>query len=421
MVGRFIGRNFLRVRDDMKKTIDKLAMFVLLISGIILLIKYDYILSDRFTTVVVVLLVGIILICSWVYYQLYRTKKQMNNYMKIKKAIFDLTKATTSIENEKEFFDMMLQKAVDVVGDAEKGSLMIQSQDGRWQYVSSVGFDLKKLQEIEMNIEETILYKISKGLIKETQVVWDIEEYNRHGIHPKKMAVLQAVGTDDLQSTISSPIFLDHKLYGMINVDSTKKHAFSHHDVEMISYFALEASKVIKLYMTIDKMLKYARYDYLTGIYNRQYLEKSLLDILCRNCCHSCCFLSIDLNDLKMVNDRYGHTYGDRYIITFAHTVAKFIGEDDLFARYGGDEFVLIFLNKETFIVEGIMGQIFDALEENPIRVDGENIYVSFCYGMANYPDEGQAIEELFSVADEKMYLQKKQYKRHGHNEDTTA
>jgi len=404
-----------------KKTIDKLAITVVLISSIIIFLKYDHILTDKFSTIVVALLAGIILICTWIYYQLHHTKKQMNKYLKIKQAIFDLTKAATLIENEREFFDIMLQKAVDVVSDAEKGSLIIQAEDSKWQYVSAVGFNLKKLQEMELDIEDTILWKISKGNIKETQVVWDIKEFNKHDINQQKLDVLEAVGTDALQSTISSPIFLDNKLYGMINVDSTKKHAFSHNDIEMISYFALEASKVIKLYMTIDKMLKYARYDYLTNIYNRQYLEKSLLDILCNNCCDTCSFLSIDLNNLKKVNDRYGHTYGDRYIITFANTVSKYIGSDDLFARYGGDEFVLIFMNKEKAVVEAIMHQIFDDLETNPIKADHEKIYVSFCYGIANYPDEGQALEELFSIADEKMYLQKKQLKRHCKNEGSTA
>lgn len=405
----------------MKKTLDKLAITVVLISSIIIFLKYDHILSDRFSTIVVVLLTGIILTCIWIYYQLHHTKKQMNNYLKIKKAIFDLTKAATLIESEHEFFDILLQKAVDVVDDAEKGSLMTQTNQKKWQYVSAVGFDLKKLQEIQLKIQDTILWKISKGNIRETRVIWDIKEFNKRDIDQKKIDVLQAVGTDELQSTISAPIFLDNQLYGMINVDSTKKHAFSHNDIEMISYFALEASKVIKLYMTIDKMLRYARYDYLTGIFNRQYFEKSLLDILANRGCETCSFLSIDLNNLKKVNDRYGHTYGDRYIIAFTSTVSRYIGDNDLFARYGGDEFVLIFLDMEKEVVDHIMHQIFDDLEANPITINGEQVYVSFCYGIANYPHDGHAIEALFSMADEKMYLQKKQMKRHCTNNGSTA
>lgn len=398
----------------MKKTLGMILVNLILIGSFLVILSFDSVMLYKFYLgIIIIIFAGISILYYKINHKLDDTKKQLNNYLKIKQAMFDLTHAATTINSKQEFFDILLKNAVDVVDDAEKGSLIIGStEDGKWRYVSSVGFDLKKLQEIELEIEDTILWKKSNGEIRDTEVIWDIKEYNKKNIDESKIKVLAEVGTEELQSTLGAPIFLDNTIYGMINVDSTKRHAYNQNDKELMTYFALEASKVMKLYMTIDKMIKYARYDYLTDIYNRQYLEKRLYNIMSINSCVKFSFLSIDLNNLKVVNDRYGHKYGDKIIIGFAKTVEKYIDEMDLFGRYGGDEFVLILFNKQKEMIDEIIHKILDDFEANPIIVGSDRIYISFCYGAANYPEEGKVIDDLFSKADEKMYLQKKQFKR---------
>ncbi|MDP3058902.1 MAG: diguanylate cyclase, partial [bacterium] len=72
-----------------------------------------------------------------------------------------------------------------------------------------------------------------------------------------------------------------------------------------------------------------------------------------------------------------------------------------------GDEFIAIFINAEIGDVHKRMEIISSTLAENPIIVDGEDVAVSFSYGVASFPDDATSVSELFQIADTRMYSEK--------------
>ncbi|QUM77427.1 GGDEF domain-containing protein [Moritella sp. 24] len=119
-----------------------------------------------------------------------------------------------------------------------------------------------------------------------------------------------------------------------------------------------------------------------------------------------CCFF-IDLNHFKQINDTLGHHAGDEVLKVIAKRVSYSISGNDVFARIGGDEFILILchygdrLNVDT-IVERIMDQI-----QQPIHVGDNIVSVGSAIGISFLSDEIDTVDKLFSTADSAMYLAK--------------
>lgn len=115
----------------------------------------------------------------------------------------------------------------------------------------------------------------------------------------------------------------------------------------------------------------------------------------------------VDLDNFKTVNDTLGHEYGDSLLMRTAQILASIIGENDMLARAGGDEFLLF--------KEGISAQE-EALEfaakiiecfRTPLELNGETIYVSMSIGIAVYPQNGLTPNALIKNADIAMYKSK--------------
>ncbi|MDA3855724.1 MAG: GGDEF domain-containing protein [Candidatus Woesearchaeota archaeon] len=122
----------------------------------------------------------------------------------------------------------------------------------------------------------------------------------------------------------------------------------------------------------------------------------------------------IDINKLKIVNDKYGHHEGDEYIIQINKIIKKTLRNTEYIIRIGGDEFLIIFDNKNTEKqVEDIIRRITTKVNNyNKRKIKPYNM--GFCYGIAthNYK-ETINISEFLKKADEKMYKQKKKlYKK---------
>ena len=157
------------------------------------------------------------------------------------------------------------------------------------------------------------------------------------------------------------------------------------------------------------KLQEYADTDMLTGILNRRaglyILEKSIYAARRERTSLTICY--IDVNGLKKVNDIYGHTEGDRLIITVSAAVRDSLRESDTLCRLGGDEFLIILpkcdLDEAGQVKKRIIHQ-FDT-----INGKGEYPYgISVSFGLAVYPaDSTPDIDEFISQADREMYKEK--------------
>ncbi|KYZ74826.1 hypothetical protein AXX12_16525 [Anaerosporomusa subterranea] len=152
-----------------------------------------------------------------------------------------------------------------------------------------------------------------------------------------------------------------------------------------------------------------AFHDALTGLPNRARLNLLLEEEMAKARCGqaSGILLFIDMDDLKSVNDNFGHTFGDKVIIEAGKHIINAVGEQALVARIGGDEFVVVLSGEAT---RERASQIAEqAIQElcREYEVSDEHFQMSASIGVVIYPEDGDRGEDLLKKADSAMYAAK--------------
>jgi diguanylate cyclase (GGDEF)-like protein len=160
--------------------------------------------------------------------------------------------------------------------------------------------------------------------------------------------------------------------------------------------------------LIIEKDL--ARKDALTGAANRRsFFESALIEIdRMHRYKHAFSLAYIDLDDFKGLNDTMGHDTGDLVLRTVASTIIKNIRSTDIFARIGGDEFVLLLSETGIEQAQAVVDKLHAALDE---RMNRARWPVSFSIGVMTFIRSPSSVDELIKKADALMYAAKREGK----------
>lgn len=156
--------------------------------------------------------------------------------------------------------------------------------------------------------------------------------------------------------------------------------------------------------------------DPLTRLYNRRGLSRRVERILEAGTGDTYAVVMIDLDDLKEVNDTYGHESGDQYIISAAEILKKIVGESGLTARHGGDEFVLFLEEQSEEALQEKLMQLEQAQDSSEaVLHDGQHVPLRFSMGCCFIDEVAAPYDEMLEKADIAMYQNKRQRKeKHG-------
>ena len=152
-----------------------------------------------------------------------------------------------------------------------------------------------------------------------------------------------------------------------------------------------------------------SEHDLLTDIPNRFSMERHLDQLMARASRNEGIFglIYLDLDRFKQVNDRYGHRIGDLYLQEVTHRMKLQLRGDDVLARIGGDEFiVLVPILRSRADADEIAVRLERCFDE-PFQLDGHLIHGSASIGLAIYPEDGTNQEALQHAADAAMYAHK--------------
>jgi diguanylate cyclase (GGDEF)-like protein len=153
-----------------------------------------------------------------------------------------------------------------------------------------------------------------------------------------------------------------------------------------------------------------AEIDPLTKVANvaRCYEELGVLEAIKSNFA----VLVVDLDDLKGINDRYGHQVGSAAILKVANVLRNVVRGSDCVARFGGDEFVVILKDADRAGSQIVVNRMREMLEDDRLP-GGPDHGLAVSVGVALYGEDGFTSEQLLAAADNNMYLDKRSRKGH--------
>ncbi|MDZ3830738.1 MAG: GGDEF domain-containing protein [Sphingopyxis sp.] len=162
-------------------------------------------------------------------------------------------------------------------------------------------------------------------------------------------------------------------------------------------------NRVLKI--AVAELERVSERDTLTPLFNRRYFLTAIHQRLARFERHAetAAVVFVDVNQLKYINDNFGHAGGDFALMEIAKRLAGSIRSTDVAARIGGDEFGLILDQSSEYGARAQIDRLGQTLSATPARYDGHEIALSACFGVAMLTS-GATESDILAAADRDMY-----------------
>jgi len=222
---------------------------------------------------------------------------------------------------------------------------------------------------------------------------------------------LDTVGTESID-WLGVPLIVKDRTIGAIVVQTYEEG--TRYTQEHADWLIIASTQIA---MAIDRKqaeeaLKYSStHDKLTGLYNRAYFETEL-NRLSAGRQNPVGVIMLDVDGLKSTNDTYGHSAGDELLRRTANVLIQAFRSNDMVARIGGDEFVILLPQSDLLIVQKAVERIEKALAENNSKRNQAKL--SFSIGVC-CTGEGVNINDAIRIADQEMYAIKSLRKQSNH------
>lgn len=170
-----------------------------------------------------------------------------------------------------------------------------------------------------------------------------------------------------------------------------------------ISKLADSTNKMLSIINSANEEISFLSYsDKLTGLKNRAHMER-MFSILDKNKNNKYHIIMGDLNGLKLTNDALGHLEGDKLLCIVSKILTESCEPDDIVSRWGGDEFVILVMNKDDSYADKIINTIKDKCE------NGMDFHfkISIAWGHASPDEDNENTEAVMSLAEKRMYRNK--------------
>lgn len=237
-----------------------------------------------------------------------------------------------------------------------------------------------------------------------------------HASHTKKLTVAADIEANPswkpwskeavsygLRACWSMPILsADGTLLGTFGVYSGEAREPQAIEVDMLTTFSYLSGLAIERSRHEEKIQFLANHDTLTNLPNLRYFKEVFSTV--REQTDELAVMFMDLDQFKSLNDTFGHNFGDILLQEIAKRIEKTIGETNMVARMGGDEFILLIrMITNAHQAKEMAEQILKATEQ-PLMIEGQEFQVSASIGISLFGRHGTTIGQLMKNADVAMY-----------------
>ncbi len=376
--------------------------------------------SDLLFAMVLFLLFGAVinLFFNTLYLRMFRANDKLNKgvyELEYTKNIAHMMMGVTSdiLQNEDidSLLNVIISKAVEVIPKATAGTILLKQGD-EMRYAAAYGYDKARLSQIRLRFTDTFQYQT--GSFTKPEIIQDTESFNSLKASPEFIRQLVEHKIPHSQSVITCPIIIDNEIYGSINLDNLEEEkAFKETEKPIVQYLAEQISLALKNKQLLSKTLYYTKHDMLTDAYTRIYHEELLTKVYeeAKTTHRPFCLAIIDINNMKYINDTWGHQAGDKVLIHFSQQTQKQLKEKTHLSRFGGDEFAIIFEASNESLAQKAIDDLQRHFEKSKVEINNQRVGIRFGVGIACYPVDGENLSTLISVADKRMYDNKEKVK----------
>lgn len=212
------------------------------------------------------------------------------------------------------------------------------------------------------------------------------------------------------RSLIVSPLITGDRLLGVIRLDSYKPDVFTIDDLRLLAIISNIGTLTIYNAQLFKKTEYLAIRDDLTGLYVKRYFQERLEKLIQTSKIEEKSFsiLLLDLDKFKDLNDQFGHSIGDRFLVKASRLMVEGSGPEGITARYGGEEFAILLPHTTKIDARSTAERIRLLIQGETIAIRREGASTTVSIGLAEFPGAGDTANELIAVADKHLYEAKR-------------
>ncbi|MBM6616476.1 sensor domain-containing diguanylate cyclase [Bacillus suaedaesalsae] len=324
--------------------------------------------------------------------------ENMNWLNKHYKIIHDFSQTCSKTLNE----DVLLEKAFELVSE-------VMPTDSFYIASYKEGDNFAEFLFMIDNGEYYPRAKIELGDNYTTKVIKTREIIHvKDSSEPQEFDVI--IGVKETRSHLFVPIIIDDQVKGVISAQCFEDFAYRKEHEELLQLIGTQVFNSIETARLYGKIYYMSQTDELTGLKNHRAFHEDLSKLMAESD-DDITLVMLDSDNLKKVNDLYGHDMGDKYLKVLADGISTIQNDEIEGYRYAGDEFMIIVKNSSTAQIEMLYERLITYYSENSIQLSNIQLNISISCGVAIFPEHGQSVDTLKKSADEALYEAKKRGK----------
>lgn len=332
-----------------------------------------------------------------------------NNQGIIKKfqSCHEIGKLLTSTLDLNEILDHIMLKVGDLVEAENWSLLLLDEKTNQLEFKVVVGIKKELISDITIGLGKGVA-----GMVAQSGQPIFIEDATND---PRVFRVVDHRTGFSTQSIVCLPLTTHSRIFGVIEIVNIKDmQRFRQEYLPLLEILADYAAIAIENSQYFAKIKKLTYTDEYTGLPNARYMHEHLERLIRKseNSKEKLAVVFMDMDNFKAVVDTYGHLAGSKVLFEVGQVIRANLPNEHLLCKYGGDEFVIIYIDIDLpkavsyteYILSAIRASSFLLTENHPVKLTAS-------FGIAIYPDDAKTKKDLLLRADHLMYSVKKSTK----------